>query len=151
IEKRAPAASAECRVRACDGARNSERLAESLPSHAADAECSTLANPRPRVRERMEIPRDAAAARGRLTPRGAPPRLHPGSSRFPKRKRLRHLTYAGGRMPVLGVGVDMVKVERLVEALERFGARMEHRLFTEGELTHSRSHRDPLPHLAAPF
>ena len=54
-------------------------------------------------------------------------------------------------MPVLGVGVDMVKVERLVEALERFGARMEHRQFTEGELTYSRSHRDPLPHLAARF
>ena len=54
-------------------------------------------------------------------------------------------------MPVRGIGVDIVKVERVSAALERFGQRMEKRLFTEGELTYCRSHRDPLPHLAARF
>lgn len=54
-------------------------------------------------------------------------------------------------MPVRGVGVDVCKVERIAEALERFGARMEKRLFTAGELAYSRSHKDPLPHLAARF
>ena len=54
-------------------------------------------------------------------------------------------------MPVKGIGVDVVKVERLVESLARFGERMEKRLFTEGELEYCRRHKDPLPHLAARF
>ena len=54
-------------------------------------------------------------------------------------------------MPVRGIGVDVVKVERLVESLGRFGERMEKRLFTEGELEYCRRHKDPLPHLTARF
>ena len=54
-------------------------------------------------------------------------------------------------MPVRGIGVDVVKVERLMQSLERFGERMEKRLFTEGELEYCRRHKDPLPHLAARF
>ena len=54
-------------------------------------------------------------------------------------------------MPVRGIGVDVVKVERLVESLRRFGERMEKRLFTEGELEYCRRHKNPLPHLAARF
>ena len=54
-------------------------------------------------------------------------------------------------MPIRGIGVDVVKVERIVEALGRFGERMERRLFTEGELAYCRSFGDPLPHLAARF
>ena len=54
-------------------------------------------------------------------------------------------------MPVRGIGVDIIRVERLMQALERFGARMEKRIFTEGELAYCRSHKDPLPHLAARF
>ncbi len=54
-------------------------------------------------------------------------------------------------MPVRGIGVDVVKVERLMRSLERFGARMERRLFTEGELAYCRGFSDPLPHLAARF
>ncbi|MBI5711669.1 MAG: holo-ACP synthase [Candidatus Eisenbacteria bacterium] len=54
-------------------------------------------------------------------------------------------------MPVRGIGVDVIRVERLVEALERFGERMERRLFTEAELAYCRTHKDPLPHLAARF
>ena len=52
---------------------------------------------------------------------------------------------------VRGIGIDVVQVQRLVAALERFGSRMEQRLFTEAELLYCRSHKDPLPHLAARF
>ena len=54
-------------------------------------------------------------------------------------------------MPVRGVGIDVVQVERLVQSLERFGERMEARLFTDGELEYCKRHKDPLPHLAARF
>ncbi len=54
-------------------------------------------------------------------------------------------------MAVLGIGVDVCKVERLAESLARFGERMERRLFTPDELADRRQHKDPLPHLAARF
>ena len=54
-------------------------------------------------------------------------------------------------MSVRGIGIDVVKVERIVQALERFGERMEARLFTPTELAYCRGHKDPLPHLAARF
>jgi holo-[acyl-carrier protein] synthase len=52
---------------------------------------------------------------------------------------------------VKGVGIDVVKVERITESLERFGERFERRIFTEDELAYCRGHKDPLPHLAARF
>jgi holo-[acyl-carrier protein] synthase len=52
---------------------------------------------------------------------------------------------------VRGIGIDVVQVQRVVDALERFGERMERRLFTEAELEYCRRHKDPLPHLAARF
>jgi holo-[acyl-carrier protein] synthase len=54
-------------------------------------------------------------------------------------------------VPIRGIGIDVMKVERLVAALERFGERFERRIFTEGELAYCRTHKDPLPHLAARF
>ena len=54
-------------------------------------------------------------------------------------------------MAVRGIGIDVVKVERLMASLERFGTRMEDRLFTPAELAYCRTHKDPLPHLAARF
>ncbi len=54
-------------------------------------------------------------------------------------------------MPVLGIGIDVCKVERIAESLQRFGERMERRLFTADELAYCRQHQDPLPHLAARF
>lgn len=54
-------------------------------------------------------------------------------------------------MPVRGIGIDIVQLERMAASLERFGERMERRLFTEAELEYCRRHRDPLPHLAARF
>jgi holo-[acyl-carrier protein] synthase len=55
------------------------------------------------------------------------------------------------RVAIRGIGVDVVKVDRISQSLERFGARMEGRLFTPGELEYCRRHKDPLPHLAARF
>ena len=54
-------------------------------------------------------------------------------------------------MPVRGIGVDIAQVSRIAQSLERFGERMERRLFTAGELAYCRAHKDPLPHLAARF
>ena len=54
-------------------------------------------------------------------------------------------------MPIRGIGVDVVQVSRIAESLERFGERMEKRLFTEGERAYCRTHKDPLPHFAARF
>lgn len=54
-------------------------------------------------------------------------------------------------MPVRGIGIDIVQVERVSASLERFGERMEKRLFTEQELEYCRRHKNPLPHLAARF
>jgi holo-[acyl-carrier protein] synthase len=54
-------------------------------------------------------------------------------------------------MPVVGIGIDVVEVRRLKKSLERFGKRMEDRLFTTGEMEYCRGHKDPLPHLAARF
>ncbi|MFI5372673.1 MAG: holo-ACP synthase, partial [Candidatus Eisenbacteria bacterium] len=50
-----------------------------------------------------------------------------------------------------GIGIDVTQVQRIVATLERFGKRMEARLFTDGELAYCRGHKDPIPHLAARF
>ncbi len=54
-------------------------------------------------------------------------------------------------MPVRGIGIDICQVSRIAESLERFGERMEKRLFTPDELTYCRTYKDPMPHLAARF
>jgi holo-[acyl-carrier protein] synthase len=54
-------------------------------------------------------------------------------------------------MAVRGIGIDVTQVQRIATSLERFGERMESRLFTAAELAYCRGHKDPLPHLAARF
>jgi len=54
-------------------------------------------------------------------------------------------------LAVRGIGIDVVRVERIQESLERHGARFESRLFTPAELEYCRRHKDPVPHLAARF
>jgi holo-[acyl-carrier protein] synthase len=51
---------------------------------------------------------------------------------------------------VLGVGTDLVDVERIRAALGR-QAGLRDRLFTTDELRYAERHRDPMPHLAARF
>lgn len=55
-------------------------------------------------------------------------------------------------LTVLGVGVDLIEIERIRGALEaKSGPRFEKRVFTEGEIAYSRSKADPFPHFAARF
>src|SRR5256885_5901817 len=42
-------------------------------------------------------------------------------------------------MSVLGIGVDMVEVERIQRSLDRFSERFMKRVFTEGEIAYCRS------------
>ncbi len=52
---------------------------------------------------------------------------------------------------VLGVGTDIVEVERIRAALARHGEKFLHRLYTEAEIAYCQKHRDPHPFLAARF
>ncbi len=52
---------------------------------------------------------------------------------------------------IAGVGVDIVKIERIKAAVERWGERFMDRVFTEDEKKYSLSKYNPYPHLAARF
>src|SRR5207302_4069518 len=54
-------------------------------------------------------------------------------------------------MSVLGIGVDMVEVERIQHSLDRFGERFMKRVFTEGEIAYCMSMKFPARHFAARF
>jgi len=90
--------------------------------------------------------------RGRIPAREAALPIPAKPSSVPSRGRFLHGAAAREKgVAIRGIGVDVVKVDRLSQSLARFGARMEARLFTPGELEYSRRHKDPLPHLAARF
>jgi holo-[acyl-carrier protein] synthase len=55
------------------------------------------------------------------------------------------------RGEVVAVGVDLASIEELRQAINQFGERYLHRLFTERELAECQSRADPAPHLAARF
>ncbi len=52
---------------------------------------------------------------------------------------------------VIGVGIDLVEVERIHRAVERHGDRFLKRVFTGGEIAYCMGMRNPHPHLAARF
>lgn len=52
---------------------------------------------------------------------------------------------------VVGVGTDIIEVERVRKAVERHGERFLRRIFTEGERAYCLQMRNPHPHLAARF
>ena len=54
-------------------------------------------------------------------------------------------------MSVLGIGVDMVEIERIQHSLDRFGERFMKRVFTEGEIAYCISMKFPARHFAARF
>ena len=54
-------------------------------------------------------------------------------------------------MSVLGVGIDIVEVERIQHSLDRFGERFLHRVFTAGEIAYCQSMKYPARHFAARF
>ena len=60
--------------------------------------------------------------------------------------------FAGKPALVLGLGVDLIEIERIKGALEaKSGKRFEQRVYTEGEIAYCRSKADPYPHFAARF
>ncbi len=52
---------------------------------------------------------------------------------------------------VLGIGLDVVEVERFGSALERWGERLTAKLFTEEEAAYCMGRRRPEEHMAARF
>lgn len=52
---------------------------------------------------------------------------------------------------ILGIGIDLVEVERIRSSHQRFGERFLARILRPGEIEYCLSHRDPSPHLAARF
>ena len=50
---------------------------------------------------------------------------------------------------IVGIGIDMVEVERMRALLQRKGERALARLFTIGEITYARTHPEPERQLAA--
>ena len=55
------------------------------------------------------------------------------------------------KMSVIGIGVDLVECARIQHAIDRFGNRFLHRVFTDGEVEYSMSMKFPARHLAARF
>jgi holo-[acyl-carrier protein] synthase len=52
---------------------------------------------------------------------------------------------------ILGVGIDLVRIARIRQAIARWQDRFLERVFTDGELAYARRRRDPAEHLAARF
>ncbi len=54
-------------------------------------------------------------------------------------------------MTVCGIGVDIVEIERIRRAIERFGERFLQRIYTAREIAYCTSFQDPYPHFAVRF
>jgi holo-[acyl-carrier protein] synthase len=54
-------------------------------------------------------------------------------------------------MTIIGTGLDATEIDRIGEAISRYGDRFVRRVFTEGEIAYCRARRDPVPHFAARF
>lgn len=52
---------------------------------------------------------------------------------------------------ILGVGIDIIEVERIRSSYEKFGERFLNRILHPREIQYCLSHRDPAPFLAARF
>lgn len=54
-------------------------------------------------------------------------------------------------MHIIGVGLDATEIDRIEQAIHRFGDRFLHRVFTEGEIAYAIRRRHAAPHFAARF
>ena len=52
---------------------------------------------------------------------------------------------------ILGTGIDIIEVQRVESAYQRFGGRFVERIFRPSELAYCLSHKSPGPFLAARF
>jgi holo-[acyl-carrier protein] synthase len=54
-------------------------------------------------------------------------------------------------MQIIGSGIDATEIGRIAAAIERYGDRFVHRIFTEGEVAYCRRRRDAASSFAARF
>lgn len=54
-------------------------------------------------------------------------------------------------MEIIGLGLDATEIPRIAEAIERYGDRFVHRIFTQEEIAYCRRKRDASPSFAARF
>lgn len=54
-------------------------------------------------------------------------------------------------MDIIGTGVDATDINRIADALERYGDRFLRRVFTDGEIAYCQARRDSTPSFAARF
>jgi holo-[acyl-carrier protein] synthase len=52
---------------------------------------------------------------------------------------------------IFGVGIDLVKIQRIADALKRWGERFQGKAFTLGEVRYCLGKKDPAPSFAARF
>src|SRR5882724_3844149 len=52
---------------------------------------------------------------------------------------------------ILGIGIDIIEVERIQKSFEKFGERFLKRILHPGEIKYCLSHKHPAPFLAARF
>jgi holo-[acyl-carrier protein] synthase len=54
-------------------------------------------------------------------------------------------------MDIHGTGVDLIEIDRIRQAVERFGSRITQRVFSPREIEYCMGKSNPYPHLAARF
>jgi holo-[acyl-carrier protein] synthase len=54
-------------------------------------------------------------------------------------------------MRIIGIGLDATEIPRIDEAIDRYGDRFLHRVFTAGEIAYCQAHRRAGQHFAARF
>jgi len=54
-------------------------------------------------------------------------------------------------MNIIGIGLDATDIDRIAQAIQRFGDRFLQRIFTPGEIAYATRRRNPAPHFAARF
>lgn len=52
---------------------------------------------------------------------------------------------------VLGIGIDLIEIDRIASSVEKFGDKFLNKIFTEGELEYCLSKKNKNQHLAARF
>lgn len=61
------------------------------------------------------------------------------------------MTKNDDKAPVLGIGNDIVEIDRIRKSIENHGYRLLSRLFTTKEQDYCLRHKDPIPHFAGRF
>lgn len=54
-------------------------------------------------------------------------------------------------MNIIGIGMDATEIDRIQAAIDRYGDRFLHRIFTDGEIAYATRRRNPAPHFAGRF